>query len=308
VERIWLRLALFVLPIFALVVPPVYSVDPYGLFAKASVIPEPIRSKYGQQMNQVLWKLPAYIRNPAPNVLLGDSQMSRLPDGAITEITGQRYSNLAYGGGTLRESISTFWFASQKVKLQKVFFGMSFADYNAYPRDRVIQAEEMVRNPALYFLNSDVLETTEYDVADAMFHHHTNLLPQVSKEAFWASQLQYLSTRYKRFASPGTLREDIRRIVEYCSARGISIVFVITPQHVDAQRRVQELGVADQYEQFKKDLASMAPVYDCDIDSEFTRDKDHYSDPFHLTDGAAKMLVEDLWSASPKWCQKHGAR
>ena len=78
IGRMWLRLALFFVPIFVLVVPPVYYVDPFGVFAKPSVIPEPIRSKYAQQVNQVFWKLPAYKRDPAANVLLGDSEMARL--------------------------------------------------------------------------------------------------------------------------------------------------------------------------------------------------------------------------------------
>ncbi len=188
----------FFSPILVLVVLPVYYVDPFGVFAKPSVIPDPIRSKYAQQVNQVFWKLPAYSRDPAANILLGDSETAQLPVQVLHTVTGQQYSNLAYGGGTLRESVSTFWFASRRVELQKVLFGISFMEYNPYPLDRVIQAEEISRHPALYFLNSDVLETTAYDIADAIFHIPINLLPQVSKDAFWASQLQYLSTRYKR--------------------------------------------------------------------------------------------------------------
>jgi hypothetical protein len=306
--RTWLRLVLFFVLIFIVVVPPVFYVDPFGVFAKPSVISEPIRSQYAQQVNQVFWKLPAYNRDPAPNILLGDSQMARLSDQDIASVTGQKYSNLAYGGGTLRESISTFWFASQRTRLRRVFFGISFMEYNAYSRDRVTQAEEIVRNPALYFLNSDVLETTEYDVAETIFHHHTNLGPTMSRDAFWASQLDYLNTRFKRDASPGTLKDDVRKIVEYCRARGISILFIIPPQHAEVRHRIQELGVEGQYQQFKSDLASMAPVYDCDIDSDLTRDKNNYGDPFHLTDSAARQLVADLWSGNPRWCRTVGAQ
>jgi hypothetical protein len=304
--RTWLRLALFFLPIFVLVVPSVYYLDPFGLFAKPSVIPDPIRSRYAQQVNQVLWKLPSYNRDPAPNILLGDSEMARLPDQVFNAVTGQKYSNLAYGGGTLRESISTFSLVDRKAKLQKVLFGISFMEYNAYPLNRVTQVEEIARNPALYFLNSDVLETAVYDVADAIFHHHTNLMPQVSKDAFWVSQLQYLATRYKRESSPGSLKDEIREIVESCRARNISIVFVIPPQHMDAQRRIRDLGVENEYQQFKDDLTSMAPVYDCDIDSDLTRNKGSYSDPFHLTDSAAVRFAEDLSSGNPKWCRTLG--
>ncbi len=304
--RIWLRLVLFFVPIFVLVVPPVYYVDPFGMFVKPSVIPDPIRSKYAQQVNQVLWKLPAYNRDPVANVLLGDSEMARLPVQVLQTVTSQRYSNLAYGGGTLRESVSTFWFASRRIKLQKVLFGISFMEYNPYPLDRVTQAEEIKRHPALYFLNSDVLETTVYDIADAILNVPTNLLPQVSKDEFWVSQLQYLSTRYKRKASPQNLKDEIREIVEYCHARNISIIFVIPPQHIDAQRRIRELGVEDDYQQFKSDLVSMAPVYDCDIDSDLTRDKSNYGDPFHLTDRAAVSFTEEIGSGNPKWCRMRG--
>ena len=300
--RVWLRLFLFFLPTVVLIAPVVYSVDPFARFAKPSIVPDSIRAGYGVQLNQTLWKLPTYNRDPKPNILLGDSETARLPDKLISDMTGERYANLAYGGGTLREAISTFWFASKRTHLRRVFFGLSFMEYNAYPRDRVIQAEEMVRNPALYFLNSDVLEATTYDIADAYFHHHTYLIPQVDRDVFWTSQIKYLEAYYKRETDPGSLRDEMKKIVAYCQAQGISIVFLITPQHMDAQRQIGALGVENRYQQFKNDLRSMAPVYDCDIDTDFTRDKNNYSDPFHLTDSAAKQLVADLWSGNLKWC------
>jgi hypothetical protein len=305
--HIWLRLALFLVPILVLIVLPVYYVDPFGVFAKPSLIPDPIRSQYAQQVNQVFWKLPAYDRDPAVNILLGDSETAQLPVQVFQTVTGQQYSNLAYGGGTLRESISTFWFASRKVKLQKVFFGISFMEYNPYPLDRVRQAEEITRHRALYFSNPDVLETTAYDISDGVFHRPVNLLPQVSKAAFWTSQLQYLTKRYKRNGPPQNLKDEIRRIVEYCHARNISITFVIPPQHMDAQRRIRELGVENDYQQFKSDLESMAAVYDCDLNSDLTRDKTNYADPFHLTRSAAMRFTEDLASGKPKWCRTAGA-
>jgi hypothetical protein len=304
--RTWFRLALFLLPICVLVILPVYYVDPFRLFDKPSVVPESVRSTYAPQVNQVLWKIPAYSRDPAADILLGDSQMARLPDQVITGLTGQKYANLAYGGGTLRESISTFWFASQRVSLRKVFFGVSFMEYNAYPLNRVIQTEEVVREPAFYFLKSDVLETTAYDVGEAFFDHHTNLLPQVSKDSYWVSQLQSLAKRYDRESPPGILKGEIRKIVDYCHAHQISIVFVVPPQHMEAQRRIEELGFEDEYTHFKSDLISMAPVYDCDIESDLTRDKSNYADPFHLANNAATRLAEDIWSGNPQWCQVRG--
>jgi hypothetical protein len=76
---------------------------------------------------------------------------------------------------------------------------------------------------------------------------------------------------------------------------------------MDAQRRVPELGVEDEYQEFKSDLKSMAAVYDCDIDSDLTRDKTNYADPFHLTRSAATRFAEDVGSGNPKWCRTAGA-
>jgi hypothetical protein len=301
--RTWVRLVVFFLPIVIFIAPVVYYVDPFGLFAKSSGISEAIRSQYAQRVNQVFWKMPAYARHPLPNLLLGDSQTARLPVQILEQDTGEQYSNLAYGGGTLQESVSTFWFASRRVPLQKVFFGISFMQYNPYPQDRVKQVEEILRDPLLYFMNSDVLETTGYDVADAVLHHHVDLAPQMSKDAFWVSQLQYLTTRYKRKASPQNLTKKIGEIVEYCHRHNASIVFLIPPQHVDAQRRIRELGVEADYRAFKGDLKSMAPVYDCDIDSSLTRDRSNYIDPFHLTYEAAARFAGDVASEHPVWCQ-----
>ena len=72
---------------------------------------------------------------------------------------------------------------------------------------------------------------------------------------------------------------------------------------MDAQRRIRELGVENDYQRFKSDLLSMATVYDCDIDSSLTRDPNNYADPFHLTENAAKRFAEDIASGSPEWCR-----
>jgi len=175
-------------------------------------------------------------------------------------------------------------------------------------RNRIPQAEGILKNPALYFLNSDVLEAGAYDIADAVFHHRTDLGPHVNREAFWQSQLQYLTGRSKRDADPGKLRDQLREIVKYSREHGIAFVFVIPPQHMDVQRRVPELGVEAQYKQFKNDLAGMATVYDCDIDSSLTRDKNSFSDPFHMEDRAANQLVTDLWSGHPTLCRTLGSK
>jgi hypothetical protein len=305
-RRLWLRLASFFLPIVFIVAPLVYWVDPYNLFQNQSHIPIELRQRYAAPLNQALWKVFAYSRDPKPNIILGDSQAARFPEDQISLVTGEPFANLGAGGATLRETIDMFWFASRETSLHSVYFGINFMAYNEDPRDRLPQAEAILKTPVLYFLNSDVLEAGTYDIRDAVFHHPTNLGPQASRDAFWQSQLQYLTARYRRDANPGDLRGKLQQVVDYAHQHGIQFAFIIPPQHVDAQRRVRELGVEAQYEHFKHDLAQMAPVYDCDIDSSLTRDRNNFLDPFHLEIPAAKQLVSDLWSGHPTFCHVLG--
>jgi hypothetical protein len=307
-RRLWLRLLMFFSPIVLIVAPTIYWIDPFDLFHNNSPLPPDLRYHYAKPINQTLWKVLAFNRDPKPNVLLGDSQVAQLPEGLISSLTGEPYANLGAGGATLREKMDMFWFASRKLSLKHVYFEVNFIGYNAYPTNRVPQAEGIVKVPVLYVLNSDVLEAGAYDIADAVFHHRTNLGTHLDRDAFWRIQLQSLTRQYKRDADPGSLRDQLRAIVKYSREHGIAFVFVIPPQHMDAQRRVPELGVEDQYEQFKNDLAGMATVYDCDIDSSFTRDKNNFSDPFHLEDRAANQLVTDLWSGHPTLCRTLGSK
>ena len=307
-RRMWMRLILFLLPIFVLLGPIIYAVDPYVLFHHRSAVPDDVRFKYGTQVNDLLWKLIAYDHDPKPNIMLGDSQMRNLPAEAVSSMTGESYANLAYDGGTLRESIDTFWFASRRTNLRHVYYQISFMAYTSVIRDRVPRAEEILKNPLIYIIDPDVLEAGAYDIGDAYFHHSTDFSPKMSKEAFWQSRLRYiLELEAHRDADPGPLREELKRIVDYCNSHGIALVFVITPQSMDAQRVIESLGIEEQYSRFKSDLAGMAPVYDCNYESNLTVNKNNFKDPFHLEHSSALELVADLWSGHPHLCRTLGA-
>jgi hypothetical protein len=95
--------------------------------------------------------------------------------------------------------------------------------------------------------------------------------------------------------------------VDYCRTHKIALTFVIPPEQMDAQRRISELGVNDSFQRFKSDLAQLAPVYDCAIESSITSDRANYSDPFHLENEAAARLVGELWTKHPADCRVLGA-
>ncbi|HEY1581008.1 MAG TPA: hypothetical protein VGF82_28400, partial [Terracidiphilus sp.] len=225
----------------------------------------------------------------------------------IARVTGDPdYFNLAYGGGTLHESIISFWHAESLTRLKTVYFEVSFADYNSNPLNRVDETERLLHHPLQYFDNPDALQASWYDLIAAVFHWQINLRPQMSRDAFWKYQLAYLADRYRDIPYPAAQKVQLTQIAAFCRANHIRFYFVITPQSIDAQRRVDELGVTHEYVRFKSDLASIAPTIDCDIPSEITTNKDNYSDPFHMLDTAGAKIVDDIWTGKFQYCHQMG--
>jgi hypothetical protein len=307
-RRVWLKLFAFLLPVLFIVGPAIYWVDPFNFFPKESPVSRELRKHYAVPLNSILWNVLAYARDPKPNIVLGDSQVASIPEGQISLASGVSYANLGAGGSTLRESIDLFWLASRETKLRNVYFGVNFQGYNAYPQDRVPRAEAILKDPVLYFLNSEVIEAGAYDIGDAVFHHRTNLGPHESRDVFWQTQIHFAAEHYKRIMDPGDLRDQLRQVADYARAHGIAFVFLIPPKHVDVQREVATMQVEGEYARFKSDLAAIAPVYDCDVDNSFTRDKDNFLDPFHLNESAAKQLASDIWSGRPTLCRTLGGK
>jgi len=310
-KAVWLRWVLFLAMISSVTALPVYIIDPYNLVRSGPQVVSPnIKREYAQSIDDPLWKLPLYDRNPAENILLGDSQMEHLTAEEISSVTGgKRYFNLAYGGGTLRESISTFWHAAARGRLRSVYFGVNFMAYNSSPSDRAAAADKIREHPLRYFYDSGVLQTSVYDALALIPGARMNSGPGMARDLFWQWQLDFLTNRYKNVAhknvaSPAILEDELVKIQEYARRNDIHLVFVITPQHVDAQYRVNDLGLAAEYARFKRYFTSLGSTLDCDIPSKITEDRRNYSDPFHLTDEAAKRIVEDIWTETFRWCHQ----
>lgn len=299
---VWMRLGGFLAPLVLIVCLPVYLIDPFGLFAKPSIVSENVRVEIASRVNQLLRSFVSFARQPEPNILLGDSQMALFDVHEIDAVTRQSYGNLAYGGGTLAEAIATFWYAAGTVKLQRVYFGVSFYSFIDNPRNRVAAAKRVVTMPLAYFSNGDVLEATWDDIEIQFLHRVVSYGPAVDRATFWRRQLGELTRRKDSYpASQGTLTQ-LRAIASYCRKHGIDLVFVIPPEQDDVRRRIGELGMDREYADFKSTVAGLGQTYDCDISNELTRNTDNFRDPFHLTRTAAAQVAESIWSGKHRWC------
>jgi len=305
---VWIRLVLFIVPLIVVVCLPVYLIDPYGLFARHGSAGDTVKHEIAVGVNHVLLGIVSFSKQPVPNILLGDSQMNRFKVEEIEAITHQRYSNLSYGGGTLAESIATFWYATHLVKLKKVYFGMSFYSFTDNVRNRVDSAVNVVNHPVTYFSNGDVLEATWGVMSSDLFHHSVRYQPTLAAGDFWRQQLGELVRRGQTYSASQRTLAEIRAIVEYCRVNDIEIEFIIPPEHQDVRTRIQALGMYDRYLAFKSTVFDLGPTYDCDIASDFTQDAANFQDPYHTTVRVGSLLTKSIWSGEREWCDVRRAR
>jgi len=299
---VWIRLCLFLAPVLLIVCLPVYLIDPYGLFSRRSIVDDGVRFDTAARVNHVLLGMISFTKRPTPNILLGDSQMNHFKAEEVEAIAGRPYSNLSYGGGTLAESIATFWYAAHIVKLESVYFGMSYYSFTDNSRDRVGAAVRVIRNPLAYFSSGDVLEAAWDDAVARVTHHAVTYQPSVSAAAFWRQQLGELARRKQTYSASERTIGDLREIVRYCRAHGIAIFFVIPPEHEDVRTRMEQMGMLDDYLTFKATVAALGPTYDCDVANGITRDASKFQDPFHTTLAAASLITRSIWTGSREWC------
>lgn len=64
--------------------------------------------------DSVITRVRAYLSAPEDAIILGDSRMAHFDMNAVAEASGRGWSNLAFGGASLNESIDLFYLAAEK--------------------------------------------------------------------------------------------------------------------------------------------------------------------------------------------------
>lgn len=285
-----------------------FFADPFDFFGAPSFIPDEVKAPTASQLNPCLWKMKRFERAPSANILLGDSRMNAVSVERLKELTGEDYFNFGYGGGSLKESIDTFWFAAERVKLQRVYIGLHLSVYNDYNyTERTKLYESVAHNPALYFVNRTVLQAAVYDTYSRLTRTDLKLgAPGVSREAFWRDYLEnVLGGYYKNYVYPSQYKRELERVARYCREHGVELVFVIFPSHVEAQQRIRDFHLERESEAFRRDLASLATVYDFDYENEITTRKENYSDPVHTVGEVNELLLREIWLDRPRVARKY---
>lgn len=310
VKRLLRRGLLFGLP-FGLYALFVFVADPFDFVNRRSPVDARVKAETATQLNPAFWKMNQFARRPAPNILLGDSRMWLLDADDVTAVAGEDYVNLAYGGGTLREAIDTFWFAAKRTGLRKVYLGVSLDTYNETNyTERTKLFPAVKANPALYFVNRTVLQAAVYDVYSQLTKTDLKLgEPPMDRDAFWQYQLQHGLTRYfERYVYPTRYRRELGELGRYCAQHGIQLTFVIFPSNLDAQRLMEKHQLGEARERLRRDLAALATVYDFDYENDITRHRENFTDPVHFTKPVAAQLIREIWGPQVRYARTLSAR
>lgn len=297
------RLILFSVP-FGLYALFIYLADPFNFLRESSIISNQVKMRTAYPLNYCLWKMPVFTKQPQPNLLLGDSRMDAVTSERVKELTGENYFNLAYGGATLREIISSFWFASRHTRLHRVYIGLDFNLYTDYEQlDRTAEVLTIESAPACYFINRTVLRAALYGVAGQWLHYDPKIgAIAVDRDAFWRFQIGPTTAGfYVRHVYPTKYHAKLLEIARSMKSRGEELVFVIFPTHVELQNRVKDFGLEDEYIRFKRDVGSLATTYDFDYPNELTANKDNFSDPYHCRHECVDEIVREVWSGNLKY-------
>jgi hypothetical protein len=259
-------------------------IDPYNYFNVSKIIDDQVKLETSYRLDNSLWKVIEYNRKPVPNILLGDSRIEGIDVNKIEEITGEKYYNFAYGGGTLPEVIDTFWYAAQKNKLKNVYIGINFNLYNFYISwNRFSPNSRLLKSPFLYVFNLTVINAFRYNI----YRQYLNKIfkignPPFNKEEFWKYQIEVNSLLYyRKFKYADIYTGQLTKVVNYCQEKKINLTFIIPPTHIDLQNQITTFNLAVENRKFIRDLKTLGTIFDFDYPNDFTKNKDNFLDPYH---------------------------
>lgn len=261
------------------------TVDPYCYFEFNNIIPAERKKDISRKLNPALWSIIQYSHNPGKNILIGDSRMGNMRTEVVKEISGKDFYMFTFGGGNLREILSTYKYITSTAKIESLYIGVNLELYNkTNNRDRVSGAISILKNPLLYIINLNVWQAT-YKILTSYFSGEGNSIgrPEVSRDKFWIHQVKVTGQRnLANYVYPDNYKKELVEIGEYCKKEKIDFKFIVFPTHTDIQRLFDKYQLLEENNQFLKDLSEITKVYDLNFPNEITRNQELFADPYHI--------------------------
>lgn len=324
------KILIFCIPIILYLVIIIIS-DPFNYFNLVKINNDKSKQQWIDRsaetviIGNVLFKKHAFISNPCPNIIIGDSRAVCLNTTIIENLTGLSYFNFGIPGGNYKTIISLFWFVNSKVKLKRICIVIGFHNYIRYWDDDLFSEGNSIDNKIYPYFTSPLLvgqamnnirmflkinlyqkfiddeNTTTYKPMKI------NLLKKnIETRSVWNQKINDQKTYFKRwYKHPDEYLDSITRITEFCKKNNIAITFILVPYHADFHKLVKDVNLEEELTRFKNDFYKIGEVFDFDYKNEITQNKLLYCDIFHANDSVYNIICQEVWGKSGKRIARH---
>jgi hypothetical protein len=266
-------------------------IDPYNFFNVSHVYSDEIKFKCLNRTNEsiprgtILWKTIEYRRNPAPNIILGDSRVVDISPKALDKLFNGRSYNLGIAGSSYRSAIELFWMAAKTTKLKNVLFQVNFDTYTveANTINLYTPTKKLIDQPTSFFFNSTFMKD-----AIAIVYYSVTKDEKFVNRGFkhgsdgWAKTTRALEKlNVDNYKYPESLKSDLAKIGAYCKENNISLTFFVAPNYYTVNDVFNQLGMAKNYARFMSDMNDIGHVIDL-TGIPLSYNKANYNDHFHL--------------------------
>lgn len=312
IKRLLKKALLFALP-FVLALAMFFAVEPYDYLGLHG-------GRYPYGTMPVSAAREAWRAGGTKNFIFGDSRLANLDVDYVEQLSGERYTMLAFGGSNPGECFELFWWAAENFEMEKVVFQVSFYKMNGEQTEgRAPTIIEQAQNPLKFMFNYDywlkaiaagkdrllaslrgenwLEDYAKYedprkwmpDVNPAIGEKYRKDLEDYAATAIYPSAENYeiLPETYAQFDA----------VIDYCEQNGIELTFVFPPcSRVLFYNVAEPLGIMPEYERFKNHLIARADVFDMEFLNEFTETDANFFDGLHLTVPNKKLLAEWIFT------------
>jgi hypothetical protein len=283
----------------------VLVVDPYNFLNICHIISDNDkiavinRTDESSPRGNILWKAIEVDRNPVDKIIIGDSQGKYFKPELIKSVNGETFYNFCVPGASFETMFDIFWFTAEKQNLKKVYFQVAFMNYNARRSYCLFHfAKDYLERPYLYFVRREIF----FDTFDNILYHLSQnpQLVQRSYEYLPDNEINELAISrlnlfFGHYEYPDKHYQELLKISQYCESKNIELRFIILPSYVAVNDFIQENGLAEMEEKFKKDIKSLGQTFDFDIPGEIKNTREYFYDYFHLRQPILDSLTIKIW-------------
>lgn len=259
------------------------------------------------QEDSYITRVRSYLNSPQNAILLGDSRMAHFDMALVEQVTGRPWSNLAFGGASMNESVDLFELAlEENPDIDTVVFEASFYTLReGDARNRTDAILTAVQNPVAYLFNfnynadmlQNILENVKhwmdpsYIVGEATDTGHWTDADYVDENGaplpYRRNLIEYAGTIAGVCEGYAVNEENLAAVAalaQVCEEKGIRLIYVMPPVDGAIREYVFDgLALWDDLAYIKQTLAATgARVLDFEYEPSVTFTEDQFYDGFHL--------------------------